>query len=129
MVQGVTGPTNILGHSLDVLFSPFDSEFVWSVNVDDFISDHVVRRSRLDSPTLLPALNYMSLIVGITRLIMTSFTRPQQYSLLVLSSENLPQNYMISMSVVSPIGLTSMYLSFHSRPNSSQLSGCLNHTT
>ena len=38
LVQSVSGPTHILGHTLDVLISPCDSDFVHNVSVD-FISD------------------------------------------------------------------------------------------
>ena len=38
--QCVSGPTHILGHTLDILISPCDSDFVRNVNVGDFISGH-----------------------------------------------------------------------------------------
>ena len=44
----VSGPTHILGHTLDVLISPCDSDFVCNVNVGDFISDHAAIRCQLD---------------------------------------------------------------------------------
>ena len=46
--QCVSGPTHILGHTLDILISPCDSDFVRNVNVGDFISDHAAIRSQLD---------------------------------------------------------------------------------
>ena len=46
--QCVSGPTHILGHTLDVLISPCDSDFVRNVNVGDFISDHAAIRCQLD---------------------------------------------------------------------------------
>ena len=46
--QRVNGPTHILGHTLDVLISPGDSDFVCSVHVGDFISDHAAIRCQLD---------------------------------------------------------------------------------
>ena len=48
LVQSVSGPTHLLGHTLDVLISPCDSDFVRNVNVWDFISDHAVIRCQLD---------------------------------------------------------------------------------
>ena len=48
LVQGVSGPTNILDHTLDVLMSPYDSDFVRNVSVGDFISDHAAIRCQLD---------------------------------------------------------------------------------
>ena len=50
MVQGVTGPIHILGHTLDVMFSPSDSSFILSGRVGDFISDHAVINCQLDFP-------------------------------------------------------------------------------
>ena len=38
--QCVSGLTHILGHTLDILISPCDSDFVRNVNVGDIISDH-----------------------------------------------------------------------------------------
>ena len=40
LIQWVNGPTHILGHTLDVLISPCDSDFVRNVSIGDFISDH-----------------------------------------------------------------------------------------
>ena len=37
-----TGPTHILGHTLDVLIPPCDSDFVGDVTMDAVISDHAV---------------------------------------------------------------------------------------
>ena len=48
LVQGVGGPSHILGHTLDVLISPCDSDFVRNVSVGDFISDHAAIRCQLD---------------------------------------------------------------------------------
>ena len=42
LVQSVSGPTHILGHTLDVLISPCDSDF------GDFISDHAAIRCQTD---------------------------------------------------------------------------------
>ena len=36
LVQSVSGPTHLLGHTLDVLISPCDSDFVRNVSVGDF---------------------------------------------------------------------------------------------
>ena len=47
-VQGVSGPIHILGHTLDILISPCDSDFVWNVSVGDFISDHAAITCQLD---------------------------------------------------------------------------------
>ena len=48
----------ILGHTLDVLICPCDSDFVCNVNVGDFISDHpAIRCSTF--PTQQPALKKM----------------------------------------------------------------------
>ena len=46
--QCVSGPTHILGHTLDVLISPCDSDFVHNVHVGDFISDHAAIQCQLD---------------------------------------------------------------------------------
>ena len=46
--QCVSGPTHILGHTLDVLISPCDSDFVRNVHVGDFISDHAAIRCQLN---------------------------------------------------------------------------------
>ena len=46
--QCVSGPTHILGHTLDILISPCYSDFVCNVNVGDFISDHAAIRCQLD---------------------------------------------------------------------------------
>ena len=46
--QCVSGPTHILGHTLDILISPCDSDFVCNINVGDFISDHAAIRCQLD---------------------------------------------------------------------------------
>ena len=48
LIQCVNSPTHILGHTLDVLISPGDSDFVCNVNVGDFISDHAAIRCQLD---------------------------------------------------------------------------------
>ena len=39
LIQGVSSPTHIQGHTLDVLTSPCHSDFVRNVSVGDFISD------------------------------------------------------------------------------------------
>ena len=46
--QRVSGPTHILGHTLDVLISPGDSDFVYNVYIGDFISDHAAIRCQLN---------------------------------------------------------------------------------
>ena len=48
LVQGVSGPTHILDHTLEGLISPCDSNFVQNVSVEDFISDHAAIRCPLD---------------------------------------------------------------------------------
>ena len=48
LTQCVSGPTHILGHTLDVLISPHDCDFVRNVNVGNFISDHTALRCQLD---------------------------------------------------------------------------------
>ena len=48
LVQSVSGPTHLLGHTLDVLISPCDSDFVRNVSVGDFTSDHAAIRCQLD---------------------------------------------------------------------------------
>ena len=48
LVQSVCGPTHLLGHTLDVLISPCDSDFVRNVSVGDFICDHAAIRCQLD---------------------------------------------------------------------------------
>ena len=48
LVQSVSGTTHILGHTLDVLISPCDSDFVPNVSVGDFISDLAAIRCKLD---------------------------------------------------------------------------------
>ena len=39
LIQCVNGQTHVLGHTMDVLISPCDSDFVLNVSVGDFISD------------------------------------------------------------------------------------------
>ena len=51
LVQSVRGPTHLLGHTLDVLISPCDSDFLHNVSVGDFISDHH-RYHRINIPVL-----------------------------------------------------------------------------
>ena len=46
--QSVSGLTQILGHTLDILISPCNSDFVHNVSVGDFFSDHAVIQCRLD---------------------------------------------------------------------------------
>ena len=48
LIQGVSGPTHILGHTLDIFISPCDSDFVSNVSVGDFLSDHAAVRCQLD---------------------------------------------------------------------------------
>ena len=48
LVQSVSGPTHILGHTLDILISPCDSDFVRNVSVGNFIFDHAAIRCQLD---------------------------------------------------------------------------------
>ena len=48
LIQGVSDPTHILGHTLDVLISPGDSDFVCNVSVGDFNFDHAAIRCQLD---------------------------------------------------------------------------------
>ena len=43
----VSCPTHILGHTLDILISPCDYDFVRNVSVGDFISDHDAIRCQL----------------------------------------------------------------------------------
>ena len=59
MIQGVSGPTYILGHTLDVLISPCDSNFVCNVSVGDFISDHAAIRCQLDFSHLTTCIKNM----------------------------------------------------------------------
>ena len=46
--QGVIGPNDILGHTLGILISPCDFNFVQNVSDVDFISGHAVFRCKLD---------------------------------------------------------------------------------
>ena len=48
LVQSVSGPTHLLGHTLDVFISPCDSDFVCNVGVGDFISNHAAIRCQFD---------------------------------------------------------------------------------
>ena len=48
LVQGVTGTTHILGHTLDVLLTRGELDFVQNIRVGDFISDHDVVSCMLD---------------------------------------------------------------------------------
>ena len=48
LVQSVSSPTHIRDHTLDILISPSDSDFVCNVSVGDFISDHAAIRCQLD---------------------------------------------------------------------------------
>ena len=77
-----TGPTLILGHTLDVLIPPCDSDFVGDVTMDAVISDHAVITCQLDiSPAQQAALNDLSPIIDITRLMLTSSTMTSTISL------------------------------------------------
>ena len=89
--QCVSGPTHILGHTLDILISPCDSDFVCNVNVGDFISDHAAIRCQLDfsHPTTCIEKN------------------------LYCPLEELRQSCMISIWLVLPRYLISMLLSSH----------------
>ena len=70
--QCVSGPTHILGHTLNVLISPCDSDFVRNIHVGDFISDHAAIRCQLDFSHPTTCIKKWSLIVGIMELISTS---------------------------------------------------------
>ena len=48
LVQGVTGLMHILGHTLDVLLTPRNSNFAQNIRMGDFISDHAVISCQLD---------------------------------------------------------------------------------
>ena len=48
LVQSVSGPTHILDHTVDVLTSPCDSDFVCYVSVRDLKFDHSAIRCQLD---------------------------------------------------------------------------------
>ena len=46
LIQCVNCLTHIMGHTLDVLISPCNSDFVRNVSAGDFISDHTAIRSK-----------------------------------------------------------------------------------
>ena len=46
--QCVSGPTHIVGHTLDVLISPCHCDFVQNVHFGYFISDHAAIRCQLN---------------------------------------------------------------------------------
>ena len=96
LVQSVSGPTHLLGHTLDVLISPCDSDFVRNVSVGDFISDHAAIRCQLDFSRPPTSIDKWSLIVGITGLISTSSTMTSVIYRLYGPLKVLLQNCMIS---------------------------------
>ena len=51
LIQYVNGPTHILGHTLNVLICPCDSDFVRNVSVGDYISDHAAILRKFDFST------------------------------------------------------------------------------
>ena len=98
--QCVSGPTHILGHTLDVLISPCDSDFVRNVNVGDCISDHAAIRCQLDFSHPTTCIDKWSLIVGIIELISTSSAMTLVIYHLYCPLEELRQNCMISIWLV-----------------------------
>ena len=72
LVQSVSVPTHILGHTLDILISPCDSDFVCNVSVGDFVSDHAAIRCQLDFSYPSTSIEKMVSIIGIIGLILTS---------------------------------------------------------
>ena len=48
LVQGVSGQTYILGHTIDILISPCDSNFLWNVSIGRLMSDETAIRCQLD---------------------------------------------------------------------------------
>ena len=110
--QCVSGrPTHILGHTLDVLISLCDSDFVHNVNVGDFISDQAAIRCQLDFSHPTTCIEKWSLIVDIIKLISTSSAMTLVIYHLYCPLEELRQNCMISIWLVLPRYLTSMLLS------------------
>ena len=100
LIQCVNGPTHILGHTLDILISPCDSDFVRNVSVGDFISDHAAIRCKLDFST--PTIKKWSLIVGIIGLIPTSSAKTLVVYHLYGPLKEMRQNCMISTWLVLP---------------------------
>ena len=96
LVQSVSGPTHLLGHTLDVLISPCDSDFVRNVSVGDFISDHAAIDANWISPTHQPAPTNVSPIDVTTGLISTSSEMTLIIYCLYGPLKVLLQNFMIS---------------------------------
>ena len=111
--QCVSGPTHILGHTLDVLISPCDSHFAVMLMCETLSQSMLPYDANSIFPTQQPALKKWSLIIGIIELISTSSTMTLEIYHLYCPLEELRQNCMISIWLVLPRYLTNMPLSSH----------------
>ena len=111
--QCVSRPTHILGHTLDVLISPCDSDFVRNVNVGDFISDHAATRCQLDFSHPTTCIEKMVSYRRYHRIDIDQFHNDLSNISLYCPLDELRQNCMISIWLVLPRYLISMLLSSH----------------
>ena len=127
LIQCVNSPTHILGHTLDVLISPGDSDFVRNVNVGDFISDHAAIRCQLDFSH--PAICIVKMVSyrRYHRIDINHFRKALEIFHLYSLLQEPRLNCMISTGLTLPRYLISTLLSSHTWQNGSQMSGCLSH--
>ena len=59
--------THILGHTLDILISLCDSDFVRNVSVGDFISDHAAIRCQLDFSHTSTSIEKMGVLSSVSQ--------------------------------------------------------------
>ena len=131
-IQCVNSPTHILGHTLDVLISPGDSDFVRNVNVGDFISDHAAIRCQLDFSHPAICIEKMVSYRRYHRIDINQFRNDLRNIPFVLSpagtATELYDQYRADVTQVpDKRSETSTLLSSHAWQNGSQMSGCLSH--
>ena len=104
LIQGVSGPTHILGHTLDVLISPYDSDFVRNVSVGDFISDHAAIQCQLDLSHPSPCMEKMVFYCRYHRIDIDQFRNDLSNIPFVLSPEGtvaeVYDQYMVGVTQV-----------------------------
>ena len=98
--QCVSGTTHILGHTVNILISPCDSDFVGNVNVGDFISDHAAIRCQLDFSHPTTCIDKMVSYHRYHRIYINQFRNDLSNIPFVLPLEELRQNCMISIWLV-----------------------------
>ena len=105
----VSGPTHIQGHTLDILISPCDTDFVRNAHLGDFISDHAAMRCKLDFSHPTTCIEKMVSYHRYHRNNIDQFRN----NLSNITLEELWQNCIISIWLMLPRYLTSMLLSSH----------------